>query len=69
MPSATALMFQGGIGLLGLFAVRLFEIPLHLDGLYAVGVVLFGTVGAGGTYLVLVVLSRVPWLSPGSLCS
>ena len=47
MPSATALMFQGGIGLLGLFAVWLFEIPLLLDGLNAVEVVLFGTVGAG----------------------
>jgi len=69
MPSATALMFQGGIGLLGLFAVWLFEIPLLLDGLNAVEVVLFGTVGAVGTYLVLVLLSRVPWLFPGNLSS
>ena len=67
MPSATALMFQGGIGLLGLFAVWLFEIPLLLDGLNAVEVVLFGTVGAVGTYLVLVLLSRVPWLFPDNL--
>ena len=69
MSSATALMFQGGIGLIGLFAVWLFEIPLLLDGLNAVEVVLFGTVGAAGTYLVLVLLSRVPWLFPDNLSS
>lgn len=69
MPSATALMFQGGIGLLGLFAVWLFEIPLLLDGLNAVEVALFGAVGAAATYLVLVLLSRLPWLFPGNLSS
>ncbi len=67
MPSATALMFQGGIGLLGLFAVWLFEIPLLLDGLNAVEMALFGAVGAAATYLVLVLLSRVPWLFPDNL--
>ena len=67
MPSATALMFQGGIGLIGLFAVWLFEIPLLLDGLNAVEVALFGAVGAAATYLVLVLLSRVPWLFPDNL--
>src|SRR5690554_5877719 len=69
MPSTTALLFQGGIGLIGLLAVWLFDIPLLLDGLNAVEVVLFGTVGAAGTYLVLVLLSRVPWLFPGNLSS
>ena len=67
MPSATALMFQGGIGLIGLFAVWLFEIPLLLDGLNAVEVALFGAVGAAATYLVLVLLSRLPWLFPDNL--
>src|SRR5690554_7293692 len=69
MPSTTALLFRGGIGLIGLLAVWLFDIPLLLDGLNAVEVVLFGTVGAAGTYLVLVLLSRVPWLFPGNLSS
>jgi len=69
MPSTAALMFQGGIGLLGLLAVWLFDIPLMLGGLNIAEVALWGGLGAAGTYLVLVLLSRVPWLFPDNLSS
>ncbi|HLT13223.1 MAG TPA: type II CAAX endopeptidase family protein [Marinobacter sp.] len=67
ISTLTALLFQGGIGVVGLIAIWLFDVPLLLVGLGAGEAVFYGIVGAGTTYLLLLVLSKVPRLFPDNL--
>ncbi|MDO3722875.1 CPBP family intramembrane metalloprotease [Marinobacter sp. chi1] len=62
-----ALLFQGGIGVAGLLAILLLDIPIQNDGLSWQASTLLGCLGALGTYLVLILLTRIPGLFPDDL--
>jgi membrane protease YdiL (CAAX protease family) len=53
-----ALLFQGGIGALGLAAIMLFGIPVQNTGVTPGLAVLLGLVGSAATYAVIVFLTR-----------
>lgn len=67
ISNRAALVFQGGIGLIGLIAIWLFDIPLQWDGLSAFEVVVYGALGATGTYLSLLLVTQIPGLFPDNL--
>lgn len=67
VSTRAALVFQGGIGAIGLLALWLFEIPVQWGGLGGFEVLLFGTLGAVATYLALILLTRIPGLFPDNL--
>ncbi len=67
LSASSALLFQGGIGGVGLVLVLLFSIPLHLDGLSWFQVLIWGCLGAAGTYGLLLLLALIPGLFPDSL--
>lgn len=62
-----ALVFQGGIGLVGLAAVLLFSIPIHNAGLTLPAALFLGLAGSLATYGVIVVLTRLPGVLRDSL--
>ncbi len=64
MSAHTALLFQGGIGVVGLVAVWLFAIPVYTGELSWFQNVAGGVLGAFGTYGVLLLLIRIPGLFP-----
>lgn len=61
-----ALAFQGGIGVVGLLVILVADIPVQIAGTGAWLSVLCGILGAVGTYGVLILLSQIPRLFPGS---
>ncbi|MDP4548500.1 MAG: CPBP family intramembrane glutamic endopeptidase [Marinobacter sp.] len=63
----TALLFQGGIGVVGALAIWLFDIPLLTADLGLVKSFAFGAVGAMVTYLFLLQLTKLTWLFPDNL--
>lgn len=65
-PNA-ALLFQGGIGVIGLVVILIFGIPVLLVGPGLWPSLLFGALGAALTYAALLLLTRVPGLFPGNL--
>lgn len=65
-PTA-ALLFQGGIGVVGLVAILVFGIPVENDGLSWLQSIGWGCLGAVGTYGGLLLLTRVPGLFPDHL--
>lgn len=65
-PNA-ALLFQGGIGLVGLIAVLVFGIPVLLLGPGLWSSIAYGCLGAAATYGLLLLLTRVPGLFPDNL--
>ncbi|QSP96514.1 CPBP family intramembrane metalloprotease [Marinobacter salinisoli] len=67
MSSRTALVFQGGIGVVGLLAILILDIPVQNDGLAGTASVFWGCLGALATYLFLILLTRVPGLFPDDL--
>ncbi|WP_286222145.1 CPBP family intramembrane glutamic endopeptidase [Marinobacter apostichopi] len=67
MSARTALLFQGGIGVVGLIAIALFDIPVQNSGLSWAQSLGWGCLGALGTYGLLVLLTRVPGLFPDNL--
>jgi|AZIH01.1.fsa_nt_gi membrane protease YdiL (CAAX protease family) len=67
ISSNAALMFQGGIGVLGLIAILVFGIPVQLSGPGLLPSVFYGMLGAVGTYALLLVLTRIPGLFPDNL--
>lgn len=67
MSARTALLFQSGIGVLGLIAIMLFDIPVQNSGLSWTQSLGWGCLGAFGTYGLLVLLTRVPGLFPDNL--
>ena len=69
ISTTAALLFQGGIGLVGWLAIWLFDIPLMLNGLNLPEILLYGILGAGTTYLVLLLLTQLSWLFPDDLGS
>ncbi|MFO8142547.1 MAG: CPBP family intramembrane glutamic endopeptidase [Marinobacter sp.] len=69
MSTNAALLFQGSIGVLGLLAIWLFDIPLLAGGFGLTEALLFGLLGAVATYLLLLFLSRMSWLFPDDLTS
>ena len=62
-PNA-ALLFQGGIGVVGLVAILVFGIPVLLIGPGLWPSLIYGTLGAVATYGLLLLLTRVPRLNP-----
>lgn len=67
ISTPAALVFQGGIGVVGLLAIWLFGIPVQWAGLGGFEVVLYGAVGAVGTYLSLILVTRIPGLLTDNL--
>jgi len=67
ISSNAALLFQGGIGVLGLIAILVFGIPVLLLGPGLWPSIFYGAFGAAGTYAVLLLLTRVPGLFPENL--
>lgn len=65
LSTTAALLFQGGIGLVGWLAIWLFDIPLMLNNLNLLETLLYGSLGAGITYLVLLLFTQLSWLFPG----
>lgn len=63
----TALLFQGGIGVVGALAIWLFDIPLLSADFSLVKAVGFGAAGALVTYLLLLQLTKLTWLFPDNL--
>jgi hypothetical protein len=63
----TALVFQGGIGVLGLLVVLVANIPVQVSGAGLLPSVLYGLLGALCTYSALLLLSRIPGLFPDNL--
>ncbi|MDL0430454.1 CPBP family intramembrane metalloprotease [Marinobacter sp. TBZ242] len=62
-----ALMFQSGIGVVGLLAIVLFGIPVQLDGMSYGVAVFWGVGGSLATYAVIMMLTRLPGLFRESL--
>jgi membrane protease YdiL (CAAX protease family) len=67
ISSNAALLFQGGIGVIGLVAILLFGIPVLLVGPGLWPSILLGALGATLTYAALLLLTRVPGLFPENL--
>jgi len=57
-----ALLFQGGIGVVGLAAIVLFTIPVRNDGVSPGVATLWGLAGSVATYVVIMLLTRIPGL-------
>lgn len=62
-----ALVFQGGIGAVGLLAILVAGIPVEIFGAGLLPSVLYGILGAVCTYVVLILLTQIPRLFPDSL--
>lgn len=67
MSAYTALLFQGGIGVVGLVVIWLFAIPVHTGELSWFQTMAGGVFGALGTYGVLLVLTNIPGLFPDDM--
>ena len=67
LSSLAALGFQAGIGLVGLSAIWLFDIPLFWGDLGPIEILLFGFLGALATYFSILLISRIPGLFPDDL--
>jgi len=67
ISSLAALGFQAGIGLVGLVAVWLFDIPMQWGDMGLAGAVFFGALGALATYFSILLASRIPGLFPDNL--
>lgn len=67
ISTAAALGFQGGIGVVGLGLVWWLGIPLQWQGLAPAEALLLGVLGAGLTYLLLLLVSKIPGLFPDDL--
>lgn len=67
MSAYTALLFQGGIGVVGLLAIWLFAIPVESGGLSWLQNVTGGVLGAIGTYGVLLLLTNIPGVFPDDM--
>lgn len=67
LSTRAALVFQGGIGVVGLLAIWLFGIPVRWGGLGGFELLLYGAIGAVGSYLTLILLTRIPGLLPDNL--
>jgi len=63
----TALVFQGGIGVVGLLAIFILGIPVGLSGDGILPSVLYGVLGALCTYGALLLLTQIPGLFPNNL--
>ncbi|HEY9118199.1 MAG TPA: CPBP family intramembrane glutamic endopeptidase [Marinobacter sp.] len=64
-----ALVFQGGIGVVGLFLIIVFGIPVYYVGVSPGIAVFWGVVGSVTTYAVIMMLTRLPGLLRDSLDS
>lgn len=69
ISAPAALLFQGGIGVVGLLAIWLFDIPVLSGGLGLAEAVLYGVPGALATYVFLLLLTRNSRLFPDDLSS
>jgi len=67
ISSTTALAFQAGIGIVGIVAIWLVDIPVQWHGLGFVALMLYGVLGAVATYFSILAVSRIPGLFPDDL--
>ncbi len=63
----TALVFQGGIGVVGLLVILVADIPVQMSGAGLLPSVLYGALGALCTYGALLLLTQIPALFPDNL--
>lgn len=66
ISSRAALMFQASIAVVALGAIGLFGIEVDTRGVSVVSAILIGTVGGVATYLLLLLLTKVPGVFPPS---
>ncbi len=69
ISAPAALLFQGGIGVVGLLTIWLFDIPVLSGGLGLAQAMLYGILGALATYVFLLLLTRNSRLFPDDLSS
>lgn len=62
-----ALLFQGGIGVVGLVAIVVFSIPVRHSGTSLSAAILWGLAGSLVTYGVIVMVTRLPGMLHDSL--
>ena len=55
-----ALLFQGGIGVVGALAIVLFGIPVYYEGMSPGSAVFWGVIGSAATYVIITMLTRLP---------
>lgn len=61
----SALMFQGGIGVVGLLVILIADIPVQMFGAGILPSLLYGVLGALCTYGALLLVSQIPGLFTG----
>lgn len=66
ISSRAALMFQASIAVVAVIAIGLFGIEVETRGVSVVSAVLIGTMGGVATYLLLLLLTKVPGIFPPS---
>ncbi|QBM17798.1 hypothetical protein MARI_19190 [Marinobacter sp. JH2] len=67
ISSVAALLFQGGIGVVGAIALWLFDIPVLAGNVGWINAFVYGVVGAAATYLFLLQLTKLASLFPDGL--
>ncbi|MBL3558928.1 MULTISPECIES: CPBP family intramembrane glutamic endopeptidase [Marinobacter] len=67
ISALAALLFQGGIGVVGLLLILVFGIPVFYDGVSPGIAVFWGVAGSVATYAVIMMLTRLPGLLRESL--
>lgn len=67
IPARQALLFQGGIGVIGLIAIYLLDIPVLTGGMPWVDAILWGAAGSMATFGVLLILVLLPGRQQASL--
>lgn len=62
-----ALVFQGGIGVIGFLVIVVADIPVHVAGAGLIPGVVYGFIGALCTYGTLLLITQIPGLLPDNL--
>ena len=60
-----ALLFQSGIGAVGLAAILVLGIPVQNEGMSLSAALVWGLTGSVATYGVIMLVSRIPGLAAG----
>ncbi|WP_323751206.1 CPBP family intramembrane glutamic endopeptidase [Marinobacter sp.] len=67
ISTVAALLFQGGIGVVGAIALWLFDVPVLAGNVGWINAFVYGAVGATATYLFLLQLTKLARLFPDDL--
>lgn len=67
VSALVALLFQGGIGVVGLVIILVLGIPVYYHGISPGSAVFWGVAGSVATYAAIMMLTRLPGLARDSL--